>query len=436
VTARRTAARVLATLALVAAVLSGCTSGSGGVRTSSAGSAPASPTDTAADATSPATPGSSGASPAPVSTGGQSPSSRPSHRLTPPPSSGPLNGLQVADATFVGHLGWALGTVGCANGSGRCSAIARSTDDGRSWRSVVAPRMNVAIEGLDDIGGSDCAAPCIEHIRFATPAVGYLFGDGRNGGFFLTTDGGSHWRRQPGGAAALESLDGTVIRIDAPGCDPPGCRYRAEVASIGGTRWQAVPLGGARAQNFMTTGAVLARTGSAAYVLVLNHPAGGGQSAHSVLFASSDDGRHWSNRGEPCPQGPGEVDATALSTAPDGSAAVLCRSRGADSQFVAVRAVGQGAFRAGSRDALGAAPVGALAAASRSVVLVSSDDTYRSSDGGRHFRRLSANGDGSPGALGWLGFASPTVGHGISVDRRTLWTTADAGRTWHAGRLR
>jgi photosystem II stability/assembly factor-like uncharacterized protein len=69
-------------------------------------------------------------------------------------------------------------------------------------------------------------------------------------------------------------------------------------------------------------------------------------------------------------------------------------------------------------------------------VLVSTDDLYLSGDGGRRFARLSANGGSSPGALVWLGLASATVGHGISIGRRTIWTTTDCGHSWWAGVLR
>jgi hypothetical protein len=125
-----------------------------------------------------------------------------------------------------------------------------------------------------------------------------------------------------------------------------------------------------------------------------------------------------------------------MTSAPDGSVAVLCRDRFGGRVFTAVSTDGGAHFVAGSGSALGSADISAFAAASASVLFVSSDETYRSTDGGRHFARLSANSGSSPGPLGWLGFASATVGHGVSVDRRTLWLTTDAGRTWSSGRLR
>jgi photosystem II stability/assembly factor-like uncharacterized protein len=353
----------------------------------------------------------------------------------PPPPSGPLNGFQVADLTFVGPHGWALGTVGCVRSSGRCSALGYSADDGRSWRSITTPPVHVAVP---DLGSGSCADPCVSHVRFATDRVGYLFGGGAAGGsraLLTTADGGRTWHRRSGGADALESLAGTVIRVgDSGGC-PPGCRYRIQTAPVGGSVWRTVTLPGAAG---IGDGAELVRTGASAYLLVLGNPAGGAEDERSVLWSSADGGARWTRRGEPCPQSGGrEVDSSLLTSAPDGSVTVLCTVRGGRAgPFTATTTNGGASFRAGSRTALGAAPVSALATASARVVLVSSDDTYRSTDGGLHFARLAAGGGSSPGPLAGLGFASSTVGHAISVDRRSIWVTADGGRRWVAARLR
>jgi hypothetical protein len=129
------------------------------------------------------------------------------------------------------------------------------------------------------------------------------------------------------------------------------------------------------------------------------------------------------------------VDSTALTTAPDGTVAVLCQDRRTQQKFVALSTDGGADFQPGAKNALGAATA-AIGAGSARNVLASSDDTYRSTDGGRHFRRLGSNGGSSPGALSWLGFASATVAHALSVDHRTIWVSTDGGTNWRAGRLR
>jgi photosystem II stability/assembly factor-like uncharacterized protein len=351
--------------------------------------------------------------------------------VSPVPRSGPLNGFLVADLTFVGNQGWALGTVGCTAGSGRCPAIAHSTNDGRRWQSIKPPAVHVAVPGLDT---GDCTAPCVTSIRFATPGVGYLYGGGAAGALLMTTDGGNHWQRQSGNADALESLDGNVIKISDGGGCPPGCTYRASTAAIGSSSWKTVRTLPSRTTN---TGVLLSRTGSRAFALELGHPAGGAQDARSTLWVSADDGHHWADRGEPCPQGPHEADSVALTSAPDGSVTLLCRVRSAAArQFTVTSTNGGASFTSGSRTALGSGEITALGAASSAILLVSSDDTYRSADGGHHFARLGAQGGSSPGQLGWLGFASSQVAHAISVDRRTIWVTTDGGRSWRAGKLR
>src|SRR3954447_21968416 len=154
--------RVLAPVLASAVLVAGCTSS-----TSGSGSQSTPVRTTAA----PSSPGSSSAAP----TSSPPSSSPPPTSLAPVPRSGPLNGFLVADLTFVGKQGWALGTVGCTEQSGRCTALAHSTDNGRTWHSIKPPAVHVAVPGF---GPGGCTAPCVGFLRFATPAVGYVFGGG------------------------------------------------------------------------------------------------------------------------------------------------------------------------------------------------------------------------------------------------------------------
>jgi hypothetical protein len=346
----------------------------------------------------------------------------------------------VADVTFVGADAWALGTSRCHNGTGRCTAMEQSRNGGLSWRATTTPPVNVYVP-TENGGGASCNDPCAAHVRFATDKIGYVYGSepfstDTSQAFFMTVDGGNSWQREPGGADALETLDGNVIRVVDPGNCPPGCTFAVQLAPIGGTAWHAVTLPGSQGGGDSVQ---LVRTGRLAALEVYGNPAGGAP-ALSSLFTSSDDGVTWTRHGEPCAQATGsgsefgnEIDSSVLSSASDGSLSILCTTRGdTGPQFTTTSTDGGAHFHTGYRKALGAAGISAFAAAASSTLLVSSDDTYRSTDGGAHFARLSANSASSPGQLSWLGFGSATVGHGISVDRRTIWTTTDAGVTWQA----
>ena len=415
-------------LALVAALaLTGCTS-SGTSKPGVSSAVPVSTPGTSvpASATSPATspttaPSTTPSTSASSTTPGSDGSSTPVHQR--------LSDVRVSDVTFVGNEGWLLGTATCLDGSGQgCTAVEHSTDQGRTWTSIAAPAGVVVPVGPN---AGTCTANCLTGIRFATATTGYLFGDGADGALFQTTDGGQHWVRQSGTADAIEVADDLVVRVTDKGNCPPGCVYsvRLSVTDRLSGAGRDITLPGARNQG---DGAELGRSGPHVYLLSLSNPAGGAQRATSVLWTSSNGGDTWTNRGEPCPQPGSEYDSSELSVGPDGSAAVLCRQRIGQRQFLATTTPSSGGahFTAASTTALGAAPVTAVGTVSASTVVVSSDDTYRTTDGGSRFTRLSADAGSSPGQVSWVAFSSSTVGHAISLDRKTLWLTTDGGRTW------
>jgi hypothetical protein len=333
------------------------------------------------------------------------------------PGIGPVpKGFQAADLTFVStEDGWALGSGQCfKNPSQSCTALLRTSNGGKDWMSVMNPPAEV---GTCDL--------CIAHIRFANDKIGYAYG--RNV-LFMTTDAGTHWIPQKGGADALETLSDNVIRVtDGGGC-PPGCSYQVRTAAVGSEQWQAARLPGTVSGNSV----LLNRTGHAAYLLIQQHPAGGAGMQQPTLLTSSDNGRTWANPGHtPCPQDSGrsgEIDGSLMTTAEDGSLSLVCTARGGppSAQFTVTSTNGGTTFRPGSRGAFGDMAE-ALGAASSSVLVVSADDMYRSTDGGQSWHPLGAAG---PGKASWIGFESATVGRAISANYRTIWTTTDAGATW------
>ena len=79
----------------------------------------------------------------------------------------------------------------------------------------------------------------------------------------------------------------------------------------------------------------LLRQGHAAYAEIFQNVAGGAEDAHATLLTSTDDGRTWTVRADPCGTSGGqEADSTELAVADDGSLSVLCRSRSGAAAFV------------------------------------------------------------------------------------------------------
>src|SRR6185437_4991708 len=150
-----------------------------------------------------------------------------------------LTHVRVLDLTFVSDTeGWALATADCLDPTSTapaCPAMLHTTNAGTSWTAVPNPPANVPIN-------SSCAEPCIQHIRFATDRIGYAYGSTT---LLMTIDGGKSWSRQPGGADALETLDGNVIRVSTQCL--PGCPYRVQTAPIGSSSWHSVALPGTQA---------------------------------------------------------------------------------------------------------------------------------------------------------------------------------------------
>ena len=344
----------------------------------------------------------------------------------PPGGAVPL-GFQVSDLTFVSpDEGWALGTATCTKKP--CTSMVRTTDGGKTWRGIPAP-----VAGLQGVDG--CTSACVDGVRFANPLIGYVFGADV---LYETSDGGAHWADVSGGAVALEISGGTALRVmTANSCSPPGCSYLVQTSPIGSTTWHTV-LTAKTAGTSVAAG--LVRAGAKAFVQVYGHTAGGASSADSALYSSTDNGRHWTARGEACPKlagSTGEVDATALTPAPFGSVTVLCTSRGASTNvsYTATSSDDGKTFAPGQPFALGA-PIGAISA---KVVLAQgqngtadASDLLRSTNGGKTWTVVAdAGAVTSPGSTGFLGFENKTTGRWVPAGHpNRVWTTTDGGANW------
>ena len=336
-----------------------------------------------------------------------------------------LHQVQLLDLTFVSvNEGWALASADCIRGSGRCTALLHTTN-GKDWQSVSPTPFNVP-------GVKKCAAPCVDHLRFANARTGYAFGPSA---LLMTTDGGATWQRLKGGALYLESLDDNVIRVTAShtGC-PSWCDVRVETSAIGSTSWTPAALPG----GLQGYGVQFARGGHDAYLLSLGHPAGGGQRATSVLFRSTDDGRTWHAVGEPCPQPGSEVDSYTVAGGGGDVVTVLCSPRQDNGRWFVATSGDAGMHfssqpgdipRSAAGPWLPSANPGvstSLLTGDPTTVLVSAGRTVAlSRDGGRSWSPVPA----VTGQPSFAGFESTTVGR-IVTGGNTIWTTRDAGAHW------
>lgn len=340
-----------------------------------------------------------------------------------------LTHLRVRDLTFVGQdQGWALGTADCVSGTGTCTALAY-TADGRTWAGRGTTPFNVP-------GVGDCAAPCVTNLRFATENIGYAFGPGA---LFMTTDAAASWQRMAGGAAALETLNGNVVRVVAQpsGCTPPGCSYAVQTAAIGSASWLPSSLSNA-ATSGMSTGVQLSRTASVAVLAVFGHPAGGASTATSTIYTSTDNGVSWFNRGEPCQGsatggGQPENDTIAVTTAPDHSITLLCQRRGDGSEST-LSSTDAGATWGPSRAANLKYASGIAATSAHNLVVVDNHSIWHSLDGGASWRNVFSAG-GFP-TLAVIGFETETTGRILQSPSAegpgAILTTHDAGANWTA----
>lgn len=335
-------------------------------------------------------------------------------------------GFTATDFTSVSPgLGWVLGTAPCSTAP--CTSIVRSSDGGKTWVGIPAPKAQ-----LEEVGATGCSSgACVRGIRFASPEIGYVYG---STGLYLTKDGGQTWTKAAGQADAVEAGNGTVIRVshDTQGC-PPGCTFQISTAPIGSTAWQPSKVqGGTVMGNYVQ----LVRTGKLAFIQIHANPAGGAEEAHSSLLTSTDNGQTWTAHTDPCGTRNGtEADGEQLATGDDGSLSILCVPRGAGTQFVITSLDGGAHFRS-QRDVTTGQLGDSLAAASGSTLIVAAENAsaytlYRSTDAGSTWKQVATapgpqQGSGAPALIG---FQNASVGR-FATRVGAVLTTTDGGATW------
>lgn len=366
-----------------------------------------------------------------ASASGSGPASPTSSSSSAPAATG-LASSTLADLSWVSATeGWALASHPCPAGS--CARLAHTTDGGAHWQALPDPPAQLQDEN------TDCATrKCVSGVRFASPAIGYLYGPA----LLLTTDGGRTWHPEPGPSVeTLTVAGGQVYRVayDSSGCPGP-CQPTLQAAVAGSTTWRT--LIGQLAEPGRSNTAQIVASGSSLLVAMYGSEAGP-VSAQAIVYRSADDGATWQQRTDPCTgRGAGgqEEDLIDLAAAPGGFFAGLCSPHSGTAAFAVTSGDGGESWRQ-----LGALPgipaLDLLAAASPATLAVSTGVMYGgggytarllvTTDGGQHWSAAASDTQRlSQGVTpAWLGFGTSRAGWWIG-DPHSIWTTGDGGAHW------
>ena len=343
------------------------------------------------------------------------------------------------DSTWVSaQMGWVLGEgqPGCPS----CVVIKHTDGGGITWSALPVPIGRP--RNLASYSYGCLVHGCVSQIVFANPEDGYLFGPD----LYVTTDGGRTWHRQAGRPtlALVRVAPGMVWRLTYThgGCPGP-CGLSLLQQRAGASTWTTVrsPFDG------IDIGVTpqLVSTDSARVIVAIYRNIAGGVMSHAAFYITTNLGRSWSIRADPC-GGTFRTEKDAVSTSAAGPNLVVveCMAKGdSNTGFVMVSHDGGKSF--GPRRPIPPSLFGAMvAAASASTIVLASGNingggafTYlveTSTNDGMTWRtvlRDPENLTGSAAGGSYLAFISPTVGHWIGYGNR-LWTTTDGGEHWTA----
>lgn len=304
-----------------------------------------------------------------------------------------------------------------------CTSVVRSTDGGRSWVGVPAPKA--PLPRWQD--GRLSPRSTVRDLRFASTKNGWAYG----GALYATHDAGGSWQAVDVGGAVLDlATDGTTTYAVVATCDPQG--YSCTSAHLRSTpasrdQWQDVP--GVAGANY---GQLSLGSGQGVALLVRS-------SGNARLFIRS--GSQWRAVTPPC--GTRLSAATASASSP--RLLALCGEGAAGSVYLTTY-VSDDAGRSwhrqpGSPLQLASGTLLTTAAATSDLLLAASlspdfpNPLARSGDGGRSWTDA-----GAPSLQGgWRYVGASSASSLVALPGRpdgSVWTSRDGGLHWAAFRFR
>ncbi len=318
----------------------------------------------------------------------------------PGPRGGPVpSGFAPRSFTAIGEsTWWLMGDAPCS--APPCTSIVRTTDGGRTFVGIPAPR--VALSTANQAGVSE--------LRFADPLNAFAYGSE----MYVSHDGGAHWHPVSigGGVSDFAIAGGYAYAVVSGGSAVAGELMRSPVGS---DAWSRLTAAGAVSGGLWVHGSdVLVQSSS-----------GGGPGTQ--LLVSHDGGGSFNRFPVPSPGFPCHFEEPAAGViwaqCPTGTESGVWRSTDAGATFQPAdgHATGQGQ------------PNSAIfSAASSSTAVVGYDQLARTGDAGASYAPVG------PSGLLWeyLGFTDAT--HGVAVGypqsgtpaASRLYYTTDGGQTY------
>ena len=326
-------------------------------------------------------------------------------------------GFTPISATFVGvDTGWVLGTAPCTHRP--CTSILRTTDGGRSWTGIPAPRAAL------DPPRRGTAADGVAVLRFADRRDGWA----ASGGLYATHDGGAHWHREQLGrtgsvVAALQTGGGFACAVVADCASGCARTIRVYATRVGSDAWRPV-------SPAVTPGTDDLVVHGRDWFLPVR-----GAVLHGRGPAPAD------RRGNPCPAVGGAAVSPQLAVADAEHLDALCEGTAAagTARYQLYGTTDGGRHRTRSGPAHhGPTAVYGVADNGRGVLVVAAASgasvLLRTADGGAHLTRARVSAPAGGVAWADLGFTTPQRGI-VVLEHTALCLSTDAGRSWHRVRF-